>query len=366
MLRHFCGHPLFERITKEEEESDPVVPLLFESSEEGQKLDMCEVEYEVLPTHNVGVRLSICGWGCNLNMVFSINMLYNLWLQVHLTAGAIAGAVEHCAMFPFDSVKTRLQSLCPCPETRCPTPVHSLWSIIKREGWLRPLRGVNAVAAGSLPAHALYYTTYEKMKHFLTGNTAGHSNTLSYGAAGIMATLVHDAVMNPAEVVKQRMQMQFSPYGSSWECVRCIYIREGMVAFYRSYTTQLIMTVPFQAIHFMTYEFWQEVLNPRHKYHPPSHLIAGAFAGGVAAALTTPLDCIKTVLNTQQTPLACRDDILLKTAVSYRNISDVIKVIYLQRGLSGFSCGMQARMIFQAPATALSWSVYELFKYILT
>ncbi|VDL80747.1 unnamed protein product [Nippostrongylus brasiliensis] len=26
---------------------------------------------------------------------------------------------------------------------------------------------------------------------------------------------------------------------------------------------------------------------------------------------------------------------------------------------------MQARVIFQVPATALSWSVYELFKYVL-
>ncbi|VDM71363.1 unnamed protein product [Strongylus vulgaris] len=26
---------------------------------------------------------------------------------------------------------------------------------------------------------------------------------------------------------------------------------------------------------------------------------------------------------------------------------------------------MQARVVFQMPATALSWSVYELFKYVL-
>ncbi|KHJ85961.1 putative methyltransferase [Oesophagostomum dentatum] len=105
MVRHLSEHPLFERLTKEEEEADPVVPLLFESTEEGQKVTrnegekfpavfrrrpdpdcMGEEEYETLPTHSIGV---------------------------HLAAGALAGAVEHCAMFPFDSVKTRLQSLCP-------------------------------------------------------------------------------------------------------------------------------------------------------------------------------------------------------------------------------------------------------------
>ncbi|KAK6734397.1 hypothetical protein RB195_017902 [Necator americanus] len=300
---------------------------------------MGEEEYESLPTHNV---------------------------KVHLAAGALAGAIEHCVMFPFDSVKTRMQSLCPCPETKCPTPMHSLWSIVRREGWLRPLRGVNAVAAGSMPAHALYFTVYEKSKGFLTGNTAGHANTAAYGASGVLATLVHDAVMNPAEVVKQRMQMQFSPYGSSLECVRCIYQREGMAAFYRSYTTQIAMGIPFQSIHFMTYEFWQHVLNPGHKYDPQSHLIAGGMAGGLAAAVTTPLDCVKTVLNTQQTPDVCqKGSILFKSTGGYRGIMDAVRIIYQQRGFGGFTCGMQARVIFQVPATALSWSVYELFKYVL-
>lgn len=65
--------------------------------------------------------------------------------------------------------------------------------------------------------------------------------------------------MNPVEVVKQRMQMMYSPYGGSLECVKCIYRNEGMPAFYRSYATQLAMNIPFQSIHFMTYEFCQQV-----------------------------------------------------------------------------------------------------------
>ncbi|EPB70916.1 hypothetical protein ANCCEY_09996 [Ancylostoma ceylanicum] len=153
-----------------------------------------------------------------------------------------------------------------------------------------------------------------------------------------------------------------------------------MAAFYRSYTTQLVMAIPFQSVHFMTYEFWQQVLNPEHKYDPKSHLVAGGMAGGLAAAVTTPLDCIKTVLNTQQTPDVCeKGSILLKMQFSvdsvdkmwfqstggYRGIMDAVRIIYQQRGLGGFTCGLQARVIFQVPATALSWSVYELFKYVL-
>lgn len=36
-------------------------------------------------------------------------------------------------------------------------------------------------------------------------------------------------------------------------------------------------------------------------------MVAGGIAGGLAAALTTPLDCIKTVLNTQQTATVEKD-----------------------------------------------------------
>ena len=93
----------------------------------------------------------------------------------------------------------------------------------------------------------------------LTGNTYGHSNTVSYAMAGVAATVVHDLIMNPAEVIKQRMQMHYSPYGGSLECVRCIYKTEGISAFYRSYSTQLLMNIPFQTVHFMSYEFWQQV-----------------------------------------------------------------------------------------------------------
>ncbi|KHN83977.1 Mitoferrin [Toxocara canis] len=296
---------------------------------------------------------------------------HHLW--VHLAAGSLAGLTEHCVMFPFDSIKTRLQSLCPCPEMKCPSAMHGLVSIVRREGWLRPLRGINAMAVGAGPAHAVYFTVYEKSKLFLNGNANGAFSGLSYAISGALATIFHDAVMNPAEVVKQRMQMVYSPYGNSLECAKCVFKREGISAFYRSYSTQLFMNIPYQCLHFVTYEFMQDLLNRERNYSPASHLVSGGIAGGFAAALTTPLDCIKTVLNTQQTPELNRDcQLLLRggvpgmQSVSYRGIVDAVRTIYYLRGPLGFLRGIQARVIFQMPSTALSWSVYELFKYVLS
>jgi len=314
-------------------------------------------------------------------------------LYVHLVAGAGAGMMEHCVMYPIDSVKTRMQSLCPCPEKACRTPMHGLIEMIRTEGILRPMKGVSSIAMGAAPAHALYYTVYEKSKLYLTGGHSSHSQTLAYGLSGILATFAHDAVMNPAEVIKQRMQMCNSPFKNTLECMRCVYQVEGIHAFYRSYLTQLLLNVPFQSVHFMTYEFCQQLLNPHRQYDPKSHLISGALAGGLAAAVTCPLDVIKTVLNTQQKPtmivhatrsiemalasnsgtipststpptIVPQDQLHCKT--SYHGIRDAARGIYASRGAIGFFSGFQARILVQMPSTAISWSVYELFKFLLS
>ncbi|XP_065440590.1 mitoferrin-1 isoform X4 [Chrysemys picta bellii] len=258
---------------------------------------------------------------------------------------------------------TRMQSLQPDPKAQYKSVYQALKKIIHTEGFWRPLRGINVTMLGAGPAHAMYFACYEKMKRTLSDiiHHGGNSH-LANGIAGSMATLLHDAVMNPAEVVKQRMQMYNSPYKTVLECIRTVHRTEGLGAFYRSYTTQLTMNIPFQAIHFITYEFMQEQINPRREYNPRSHILSGAIAGAVAAAATTPLDVCKTLLNTQE-----------NMALSSVNISghlsgmaNAFRTVYQLGGIPGYFRGVQARVIYQMPSTAIAWSVYEFFKYFLT
>ncbi|CAN9510760.1 unnamed protein product [Ophioblennius macclurei] len=289
----------------------------------------------------------------------------------HMLAGAVAGIMEHCLMYPIDCVKTRMQSLHPEPGARYRNVMDALRQIVRTEGMWRPIRGVNVLAVGAGPAHALYFACYEKIKFSLNDAIQPGTNShFANGVAGCMATVLHDAIMNPAEVVKQRMQMFNSPYRGVLDCVGSLMRREGTSAFYRSYTTQLTMNVPFQALHFMTYEYLQELLNPHRHYNPSSHVVSGALAGALAAAATTPLDVCKTLLNTQEAQAVH----LVQGgggggAAASRHISglgEAFRTVYRTGGTPAFFKGVQARVIYQMPSTAISWSVYEFFKYLIT
>ena len=154
------------------------------------------------------------------------------------------------------------------------------------------------------------------------------------------------------------MQVFGSPYKTCTECMRTILKEEGVHAFYRSYTTQLTMNIPFQSIHFIIYEVMQNLINMERHYDPATHMISGAAAGGIAAAVTTPLDVCKTLLNTQERCATERGG-----AIS--GLSAACRTVYEFRGFRGFFNGISARVIYQMPSTAISWSVYEFFKYLL-
>jgi len=227
---------------------------------------------------------------------------------------------------------------------------------------MRPLRGLGAMVVGAGPAHALYFSAYERLKVSFnpSGSSANH-NYWAQGAAGSVATLLHDVVMTPAEVVKQRLQMYNSPFRSMLECTVKVYRAEGLAAFYRAYGTQVVMNVPFQSVHFIVYEAMQNRTNPDRSYNPKAHVISGGISGAFAAAITTPLDVCKTLLNTQEAGALER--------ANQKKITGLVNAattVYRISGFRGFFQGLQARVLYQMPSTAICWTVYEFFKYLLT
>lgn len=308
--------------------------------------------------------------------------------HIIMAAGAAAGIMEHCVMYPVDVVRTRMQSI--RPQENHLSFIKTVTQLVKKDR-LKAFRGMSVVITGAGPAHALYFSTYENIKstclkshnggiinssnnninrndevndksiissNLNINDESNYKRALVHGLAGCGATLVHDGVMTPVDVIKQRMQMLNSPFKSSLICASHIFKTEGIKAFYRSYFTQLAMNLPYQSLHFVTYELMQDLTNRQRDYNPKAHMISGAVAGAIASAVTTPLDVCKTLLNTQEK--------LALVAVKSDHISSLasaLKVIYKCCGLRGFFQGLEARVVVAMPSTAISWVVYEFFKY---
>jgi len=72
-----------------------------------------------------------------------------------------------------------MQVLVPDPRANYRNILHAFYRIIRYEGLHMTLRGINATVYGAGPAHALYYSSYEKIKSLLS--RADHSNHIVHG-----------------------------------------------------------------------------------------------------------------------------------------------------------------------------------------
>ena len=279
-------------------------------------------------------------------------------LSAHLAAGALAGIAEHSIMYPIDSVKTRMQIIHAAGNPSYTGMVHAMTKISTTEGVRSFWRGINSVILGAGPAHAVYFATYEYCKRLGSGEAATGHHPIANGLAGAGATVVSEALMNPFDVVKQRMQISHGCYRSVMHCAHTVWRNEGLRAFYISYPTSLTVTMPFQSIQFVAYEYMRKVLCPSGNYDPLTHVVAGGAAGAVAAAVTNPLDVIKTLLQTRGN----------STDIRIRGTDGLVagaKIVYSEYGMRGFLRGIKPRVLTHMPSTAISWSVYEYFKWAL-
>ena len=160
----------------------------------------------------------------------------------HMIAGAIAGTTEHTAMFPLDTIKTRMQtatgaaaraaggvesaaafatsSASSAPSAAVAAHNHAApfaamraaaRSLMRTEGIAGLYRGVTAVGIGVGPAHAVSFATYEWAKRRLSADDGAH-HPARHAFAGAAATVIGDAVQTPVDTIKQRLQMCGSPY----------------------------------------------------------------------------------------------------------------------------------------------------------
>ena len=281
-----------------------------------------------------------------------------------LLAGGLAGTSVDVALFPIDTIKTRLQS-----------PL----GFASSGGFRGVYRGVLATAAGSAPGAALFFGTYETAKPIVSDFRRRRSSSdgggdcdeaMSRAPTHMIAASIGEAaaclVRVPTEVIKSKMQTNAIGSSTVSSTLRSVLSeRDGrsfgsgvLGGLYRGYGITLMREVPFALVQFPLYE--------RLKYEwgrsrdgldvsPAQAAACGSFAGGVAAAVTTPLDVIKT-------------RVMLGSdgrGVPYRGAADVVRRLSSEEGYSVFLSGIQPRVLWISVGGFVFFGAYESYRSFL-
>ncbi|XP_074459499.1 mitochondrial S-adenosylmethionine carrier protein isoform X2 [Larus michahellis] len=181
-----------------------------------------------------------------------------------LAAGGVAGVCVDLILFPLDTVKTRLQS----PQ-----------GFRKAGGFRGIYAGVPSTAIGSFPNAAAFFITYENVKSMLYHGSTSYLTPAAHMVAASLGEVVACLIRVPSEVVKQRAQV--SPSSSTLQILSHTLYHEGIPGLYRGYKSTVLREDLWSWKQGHVVDSWQSA-------------VCGAFAGGFAAAVTTPLDVAKT------------------------------------------------------------------------
>ncbi|KAF6146369.1 hypothetical protein GIB67_020463, partial [Kingdonia uniflora] len=266
-------------------------------------------------------------------------------------AGGTAGVVVEAALYPIDTIKTRLQA--GYIHRKAMMAVY----LAARGGGKILLKGLYSGLAGNLagvlPASAIFVGVYEPTKMKLLEMFPENLSAFAHLTAGAIGGAASSLVRVPTEVVKQRMQT--GQFASAPDAVRLIISKEGFKGFYAGYGSFLLRDLPFDALQFCLYEQIRlgYKLAAKRDLNDPENAIIGAFAGALTGAITTPLDVIKTRLMVQG------------PANQYKGIFDCVQTIVREEGSSALLKGIGPRVLWIGIGGSIFFGVLERAKLIL-
>lgn len=183
-----------------------------------------------------------------------------------------------------------------------------------------------------------------------------------------------------------------------------VYKKEGLIAFYRSFPVNYAMNIPLGSLIIAFNEKLKYLMGVKEGDNSLKYYFCGALAGAIASIPTTPLDVIKTKLNTQHCDTqTCEKKVLCNVLtnkierlnenleegefkskrgqiwmqnrrkmstmrdglVKYRNVWDTSVKIMKEEGALGFFKGLHMRMLIQSISSGVAWGTYQIMKDLL-
>ena len=256
---------------------------------------------------------------------------------VALLSGGVAGTAVDVTLFPLDTIKTRLQSG---------------QGFVKSGGFRNIYAGLGPAALGSAPNAALFFCTYEMSKSTLSPLFSHSSQPVVHMIAASAGEIAACLIRVPVEIIKQRRQANSAGGASSTQLFKNVIHKEGVRGLYRGYLTTVLREIPFSFIQFPLWELFksQWASSSGKELQSWKSSCCGAVAGGISAAVTTPLDVAKTRIM-----LAESGSEIAKSAGTIFTMKEV----YKSQGIKGLFSGVVPRVMWISIGGAVFFGVYE-------
>ncbi|XP_030761167.1 calcium-binding mitochondrial carrier protein SCaMC-2 [Sitophilus oryzae] len=277
-------------------------------------------------------------------------MQTGMWWR-HLAAGGVAGAVSRTCTAPLDRLKVFLQ-VQPSKQK-----IADCMQCMIKEGGISGLwrgNGINVLKIA--PESAIKFAAYEQIKRLLKGDSKNSLTIYERFCAGAMAGSISQTAIYPLEVLKTRLALRKTgQYKSIADAAYKIYVREGLMSFYRGYIPNILGIVPYAGIDLAVYETLKKKYFKTHSTdEQPSFwmlLACGSASSTLGQMCSYPLALVRTRLQAQ----VLHPTIDPGTAT----MTGVFKTILEKEGIFGLYRGITPNFIKVMPAVSISYVVYE-------
>ncbi|CAM9366106.1 unnamed protein product [Ascophyllum nodosum] len=277
-----------------------------------------------------------------------------------LVGGTVGGAIGITAVYPLDTIKSRLQT---SGKATYSGTIHVLTSMARTEGVQSLYRGLLFPVAGYGILFAIVFSSYGLAgRTMLRHREAGDGDRLmlwEMGLAGMFSGLANSPQRQVIERVKSVMQVRLGekhkpPYSWSGACLMDLVRKEGVVmGLFRGHNSTLLRETVQFGIYYPTYATAKKFFIPedparRSKIPEPIlQTIAGGLAG--CASWMPPvytLDVIKTRMQTA-------------APGTYSGIWDCTAKTWRAEGMGMFSRGLGPSLLRAFPLHGLIFLGYE-------
>lgn len=288
--------------------------------------------------------------------------------------------------------------------------IRMIRSIFKKEGLGGIYAGLAPTLVMGIPSTIIYFYSYEELAAMLRQRYP--NEPLVPAVAGASARFAASLCTAPFELLRTRQAARVGSFSTTSTSsttnvspgmiseFRSMVRSDGAASLFRGLSPTLMRDVPFSAVYWVCIESMRDVWK-RQRTTPDAHvspwqqageaLINGSVSGTIAAAVTTPLDVLKTrsqvgvaqsssqksaaIVSVESSAaavccnhggaLAYRPPKATTATSSSESMLQMTRTIVQEEGVAGLWRGNVARMMKVAPACAIMISSYEIGKRVL-